>query len=282
MKRSFPTNLLYSILALAGLAILGFMAYVVAAFTGGMLFYGPLALVVASGLAVLSVFSIFGLFSRKVRRMILAAFAGICVLTAAGHEIRQAYVNSLAEVREPEVELFDYAPLRRIPKLLPSITRRPISLRSNCLVWMVQLRCIRCIPLLPRPCIRKVTILPTLRRTGQISLCVPAPPRPTSGSLRDRPISSLLQPLRPPRLRRRSWQAGSLKLTPIGREAFVFFVNKRNPVDSLTVEQIKDIYSGTVTNWKEVGGKKASIRAFQREENSGSQTKLQKSWRTAS
>lgn len=73
-----------------------------------------------------------------------------------------------------------------------------------------------------------------------------------------------------------------LKLTPIGREAFVFFVNKRNPVDSLTIEQIKDIYSGTVTNWSEVGGKKASIRAFQRAENSGSQTKLQKSWRTAS
>ncbi|MFD2879322.1 PstS family phosphate ABC transporter substrate-binding protein [Paenibacillus rhizoplanae] len=73
-----------------------------------------------------------------------------------------------------------------------------------------------------------------------------------------------------------------LKLTPIGREAFAFFVNKRNPVDSLSIDQIKDIYSGTVTNWKEVGGKKASIRAFQREENSGSQTKLQKSWRTAS
>ncbi|MFD2879321.1 hypothetical protein ACFTAO_30420 [Paenibacillus rhizoplanae] len=75
-----------------------------------MLFYGPLVLVVASGLAVLSILSIFGLFSRKTRRMLLAAFAGICVLAAAGHEIRQAYVNSLAEVREPEVNLYQYAP----------------------------------------------------------------------------------------------------------------------------------------------------------------------------
>lgn len=110
MKRSFPTNLLYSIFALAGIAIIGFITYFIVSFTGGMLFYGPLVLVVASGLAVFSVLGIFRLFSSKVRRMLLAAFAGICVLTAAGHEIRQAYVNSLAEVREPEVNLYQYAP----------------------------------------------------------------------------------------------------------------------------------------------------------------------------
>lgn len=67
-----------------------------------------------------------------------------------------------------------------------------------------------------------------------------------------------------------------LVLTPIGREAFVFFVHKRNKVDGLTTQQIKDIYSGKLTNWKQVGGKRDSIRAFQREENSGSQTMLEK------
>ena len=71
-------------------------------------------------------------------------------------------------------------------------------------------------------------------------------------------------------------QAGvELHLTPIGKEAFVFFVNSRNPVTSLTVEQIQGIYSGQITNWKEVGGKNQSIRPFQRAENSGSQTALQ-------
>jgi len=64
-------------------------------------------------------------------------------------------------------------------------------------------------------------------------------------------------------------------LTPIGREAFVFFVNSRNPVTSLTVEQVQGIYSGKITNWKEVGGKNQKIRPFQRDENSGSQTALQ-------
>lgn len=59
---------------------------------------------------------------------------------------------------------------------------------------------------------------------------------------------------------------------PIGYEAFVFIVNKKNPVKTLTVQQIKDIYTGKITNWKEVGGKNLSIRPFQRDENSGSQT----------
>ena len=64
--------------------------------------------------------------------------------------------------------------------------------------------------------------------------------------------------------------------TEIGKEGFVFFVNKNNPVDSLTVQQIKDIYSGKITNWKEVGGKDEKIVAFQRNEGSGSQSMLKR------
>ena len=52
-------------------------------------------------------------------------------------------------------------------------------------------------------------------------------------------------------------------------------MNAKNPVKSLTVDEIKGIYSGEITNWKEVGGKNKAIRAFQRPENSGSQTALQ-------
>lgn len=65
-----------------------------------------------------------------------------------------------------------------------------------------------------------------------------------------------------------------LKLTPIGREAFVFFVNRRNSVSNLTVEDVRNIYSGQMTNWREVGGKNNLIRPYQRNENSGSQTML--------
>ena len=65
-----------------------------------------------------------------------------------------------------------------------------------------------------------------------------------------------------------------LHLTPIGREAFVFFVNSENPVEGLTVEQIQGIYTGEIQNWRELGGKNQRIRPFQRAENSGSQSAL--------
>ncbi len=66
-----------------------------------------------------------------------------------------------------------------------------------------------------------------------------------------------------------------LHLTPIGREAFVFFVNAENPVAGLTVDQIQRIYMGEIANWQDVGGKNQKIRAYQRDEGSGSQTALQ-------
>ncbi|MBE6570195.1 MAG: hypothetical protein E7658_08280 [Ruminococcaceae bacterium] len=58
---------------------------------------------------------------------------------------------------------------------------------------------------------------------------------------------------------------------PIAGEGFVFVVNKDNPVDTLTIEQLKGIYSGEITNWKEVGGRDAEIMAYQRNTDSGSQ-----------
>ncbi|MBR3694066.1 MAG: substrate-binding domain-containing protein, partial [Erysipelotrichales bacterium] len=69
---------------------------------------------------------------------------------------------------------------------------------------------------------------------------------------------------------------GTFEYTPIGNEAFVFFVHKDNPITSLTSQQIKDIYSGKITNWKEVGGRNEEIAAFQRNEGSGSQSMLQR------
>ena len=65
-----------------------------------------------------------------------------------------------------------------------------------------------------------------------------------------------------------------LHMTPIGREAFVFFVNSENPVAGLTVEEIQGIYTGEITNWRELGGKNQKIRPYQRAENSGSQSAL--------
>lgn len=62
-----------------------------------------------------------------------------------------------------------------------------------------------------------------------------------------------------------------LFMDPVAKEGFVFVVNAENPVDSLTSEQIRKIYSGEITNWSEVGGNDEPIIPYQRNKDSGSQ-----------
>ena len=67
-----------------------------------------------------------------------------------------------------------------------------------------------------------------------------------------------------------------LEQKPIGVDALVFIVNEDNPVTDLTQQQLRDIYAGKITNWKDVGGQDLDIVAFQRRSDSGSQTLFQK------
>lgn len=67
-----------------------------------------------------------------------------------------------------------------------------------------------------------------------------------------------------------------LEVIPMLRDGFVFFVNESNPVDGVAFQDIVDIYSGRTTNWNQLGGDDKEIIAYQREENSGSQTGMLK------
>ena len=68
-----------------------------------------------------------------------------------------------------------------------------------------------------------------------------------------------------------------LELTPFGKEAFVFIVNEENPLESVTLDEIKAIYSGETTRWADLGVEGLNeIIAYQRPKNSGSQTALEK------
>ncbi len=72
-------------------------------------------------------------------------------------------------------------------------------------------------------------------------------------------------------------QGVELVYTPIGREAFVFFVHPGNPLEGLSLSQIRSIYSGEITNWEQLGVQGlGGIRAYQRSEGSGSQTALKR------
>jgi phosphate transport system substrate-binding protein len=55
----------------------------------------------------------------------------------------------------------------------------------------------------------------------------------------------------------------------VARDAIAVIVNPNNPVNQLTLEQISDIYSGKINNWKEVGGEDRLIVRLSRETNSG-------------
>ena len=67
-----------------------------------------------------------------------------------------------------------------------------------------------------------------------------------------------------------------LEMTPIGVDALVFICSQENPVESLTIDEIKDIYRGKITDWSEVGGDDGAILAYQRNKDSGSQTLFDK------
>ena len=69
-------------------------------------------------------------------------------------------------------------------------------------------------------------------------------------------------------------QGVELVYVPVGLEAFVFFVNEKNPVDSLTVEEIRSIYAGEYRNWSEVGGVNRVINPVTRRAGSGSQSAM--------
>lgn len=57
--------------------------------------------------------------------------------------------------------------------------------------------------------------------------------------------------------------------TVVAQDGLSVIVHPDNPVRSLTIKQLSDIYTGTVTNWKQVGGRDERIAVLSREKNSG-------------
>ena len=66
-------------------------------------------------------------------------------------------------------------------------------------------------------------------------------------------------------------QGAGLKETVIAIDGIAVIVNANNPVSNLRIEQIRDIYTGAVTDWAQVSGgtKSGKIAVVSREEGSG-------------
>jgi len=69
---------------------------------------------------------------------------------------------------------------------------------------------------------------------------------------------------------------GDLIGTPIARDAIAVVVHPENEVRDLTLRQINEVFSGKMTNWKELGGRSRPIVLVTREEGSGTREAFQK------
>jgi len=56
---------------------------------------------------------------------------------------------------------------------------------------------------------------------------------------------------------------------PVAKDGLAVYLHESNPVEKLSIEQLKGIYTGKITNWKELGGPDAKIILYGRENNSG-------------
>lgn len=282
LKHSIIRRVSWSLLLLAALTIAAAFSVV---FLGDLL--GPagvwLPWVVGGGLFFLLLLLLWKPFARKTRRIAALSLAGaVLVLTATVVGIR-LYENSIPEARrEEEIDLSKYEPFRQGTLARSLDEASTLTLTQD----------------LPR--LDGATALYPLYSSFARAV-YPADDYYVYGDLRGKDEKGALGQETvicsrtsyafenlimgyadvvflmgvSDEQRQMAQAAGvELTLTPIGREAFVFFVNERNPVSGLSVEQIKAIYSGQITNWREVGGKSDAIAAYQRPENSGSQTAL--------
>lgn len=68
----------------------------------------------------------------------------------------------------------------------------------------------------------------------------------------------------------------NLKPVPIAVDGLAVIINPQNPVESLTLSQVRDIFSGSISNWNQVGGPNQQINTVNREIGSGTRDGIQK------
>lgn len=82
-------------------------------------------------------------------------------------------------------------------------------------------------------------------------------------------IAESSREMKPEELELGKKQGRDIKEFQVGLDALTVVVHPANPVAQLTIPQLADIFTGKVTDWKEVGGKEGKIFVISRERNSG-------------
>lgn len=265
-------KIILSIVAVCGIALAGLVIYGFTALMGIDPFYSALILMGTGATAIFVILFMF--ITSRLHRILRWSLLGVIIIAAlasAGHEGWKAYYNSIPVVSDQEVDMDHYMPFREGSKLAELSEPAALKLTSELP------RLDGATALYPLYAAFAQAVYPEQEYSYKDSEVMVNTTPEAYKNLIEGEVDLIFAaaPSEPQKAAARR-NGLELKLTPIGREAFVFFVNADNPVQGLTTEQLLGIYSGEITNWSEVGGENKEIRAFQRPEGSGSQTMLQK------
>ncbi len=261
------------ILLAAGVGFGGLIAAASVALTGGAKFYQWLAFIIALLLLFIALCWIWKWFSVKTRVIANAAPIAAILLCVAVFEIGAAYHDRIDTVGDQGVDLTLYEPFRENTKAVSLDKASTLRFESGLPRLDGATALYPLYSAFARAAYPEGDYPAYVQKEEDYVVCAN-----TAGAYRrliDGEADVIFVAAPSEEQRQMAADNGlELVLTPIGREAFVFFVNSKNPVDGLTTEEIKKIYSGEITNWRSVGGKNRAVRAFQRPEGSGSQTML--------
>ncbi|WP_409368709.1 substrate-binding domain-containing protein [Lysinibacillus sp. 38-6] len=236
----------------------------------GAFYYLNLLFVIAISLFLLFVCLIFDLFKTKKRKVWFASIVGVALLLTSIAPLQHHYKMSIATV-DAEIEVSTYQPFTAQNKVVKNNKKASLQLeeplpRLDGATAMYPLYAAFVEATYPKKDYYYANSEVKVSRTpeayqnlieGDVDIIFAA--APSDSQVKYAEINGL-----------------TFDMTPIGREAFVFFVHHKNRVENLSLEQVKQIYAGEITNWRDVGGDNDTIRAFQRPADSGSQSTLEK------
>ncbi|WP_391204751.1 PstS family phosphate ABC transporter substrate-binding protein [Psychrobacillus sp. L4] len=267
-KKSLVAPILYAIFALFGIFFITIVILFIMLLTG-KIYYIALIIIGAVVLYVFNVLTLFHFFKTKKRKMMFGTIAGVAILMSAISPMQHAYTNRLPTV-DAEVKINKYEPFTNSQRVAILEQQATLQLTDN-LPKMDGATA-----LYPLYASFVQATYPKKDYSPYDSDVMVNTTPDAYSNLFNGKVDMIFVASPSEAQKKTAEQKGlELKMTPIGREAFVFFVNQKNPIDGLTIEQIQAIYAGKVTNWKDVGGKNNTIRAFQRPADSGSQTALE-------
>lgn len=262
-------RVLASITITLALAFFGLIYSVIVGLATGKTWLGLFTGCVVLGIIIFINLVIFGQGKKKMTKRVFLAFATVCLLVVISNFVHGKYMKSLEVVSTQDVNLEDYQPF------VPNTKVAKLEEESTYKIEAQLPRLDGSTALYPMFASFVQAVYPEKEYPLDGGELVSSQTSFAFELLLKGNVDIAFMPKPSDKQQKAAERAGiELEYTPIGKEAFVFFVNEKNPVDQLTIEQIQGIYAGEIENWKEVGGNNEEIKAFQRPEESGSQTAL--------